>query len=103
MSASAVTDVFYIINRSINDADKAKEKIITLTTLLSICDSTAADIQIALALNIKDFEDSVIAAIAKREKADYIVTRNEVDFTGSLVPAISPAQVISQLNEHENR
>jgi predicted nucleic acid-binding protein len=38
MSARAVTDVYNIINKSIHDANKAKEKIITFTALVNICD-----------------------------------------------------------------
>jgi len=94
MSASAVTDVYYIINRSIHDAHKAKEKTIALTTLINICDTTAKDISIGLALPISDFEDAVIAAIAKREKADYIITRNEADFSDAPVPAVSPSRFL---------
>jgi predicted nucleic acid-binding protein len=39
MSAGSVTDVYYIINRSLHDAGKAKEKIIGLTTLVALCDT----------------------------------------------------------------
>jgi predicted nucleic acid-binding protein len=101
MSAGAVTDVYYIINRSIHDAGKTKEKIIGLTTLISLCDTLAGDINAALTLNVADFEDAVIAAIAKRKKADYIVTRNEADFRDSPVPAISPSLFLQQLMENE--
>jgi predicted nucleic acid-binding protein len=102
MSAGAVTDVYYIISRSLHDADKAREKIIALTVLIGFCDTTASDIHTALTLNITDFEDAVIASVAKREKADYIVTRNETDFTNSPVPAISPAQFLRLFTGDEN-
>jgi predicted nucleic acid-binding protein len=102
MTASAVTDVYYIISRSLHDADKAREKIIGLITLVSLCDTTAGDINAALTLPISDFEDAVIASAARREKADYIVTRNETDFEGSPVPAISPALFLQQFAEDED-
>ena len=89
-----MTDVYYVISRSIRNAVKAKEKIITLTTIINVCDTTITDTKKALALNMGDFEDAVIAAIAKRERADYIVTRNLKDFAGSPVPALSPSQVL---------
>jgi predicted nucleic acid-binding protein len=41
-------------------------------------------------LKISDFEDAIIAAIAMREKTDYIITRNTKDFSKSPVPAITP-------------
>jgi predicted nucleic acid-binding protein len=61
-----------------------------------------SDINAALTLPINDFEDAVIAAVAKREKADYIVTRNEEDFKGSPVPAISPAMFLEQCIENDD-
>jgi predicted nucleic acid-binding protein len=97
MSAGSVTDVYYVISRSIRDANKVKEKIIALTALVGICDTTAHDINNSLSMNISDFEDAVIASIAKREKADYIITRNEDDFINSPIPAISPSLFLSQL------
>ena len=96
MSAAAVTDVYYVISRSIGDVKKAREKIIALTTLIKICDTSAKDITVGLNLNISDFEDTVIASIAKREKADFIVSRNEADFAGSPIPAISTTRLLGQ-------
>jgi predicted nucleic acid-binding protein len=100
MPASAVTDVYYIIHQSTHDAEKSKEAIIGLTTLIDLCDTIASDIKAALTLPVNDFEDVVIGAIAKREKADYIVTRNEADFKDSPVPAISPAMFFEQCKEN---
>ena len=94
ISAGAVTDVYYIINKSIRDANKAREKIMGLTALISICDTTALDINAALSLDICDFEDSVVAAMAKRVRADYILTRNEDDFINSPVAILNPAQFL---------
>jgi len=39
---------------------------------------------------------AVVAAIAKREKADFIISMNESDFENSHVPAISPTQFINK-------
>ena len=94
MSAGAVTDTYYVISRSLRNVNKAREKIFALTTLVNVCDTTSNDITNALLLSISDFEDAVISAIARREKADYIITRNEADFTSSPVPAISPEKFL---------
>jgi predicted nucleic acid-binding protein len=96
MSAGSVTDVYYIISRSIHNAAAARQKIIGLSALVNFRDTLASDINSALTINMVDFEDAVIAAIAKREKADYIVTRNEADFKNAPVPAISPALLLRQ-------
>ena len=96
VSAGAVTDVYYIINQSLHNAQKAKEKIFALVSLVNICHTTSDDINTALTLHISDFEDAVIAAIARREKANFIITRNEKDFANAPVPAISPRQFLRE-------
>ena len=96
ISAGALTDVYYIINRSLHDANKAREKIFTLTNLVSICNTTSDDINTALTLLTPDFEDAVAAAIAKREKADFIITRNMEDFSNSPIPALSPEDFLQK-------
>ena len=93
-SAGAVTDVYYIISKKLHDPVLAREKIFLLSNFVKICNCTAEDIAKSLVLFMPDFEDSVIAAIAKREKAAFIITRNEDDFTNSPVPVISPAQFL---------
>ena len=96
ISASAVTDVYYIINQSLRDSVKAREKIFALTTLMAIYSTTPDDIRNALAIFVNDFEDAVMAATAKREKTDYIITRNSSDFANSPIPAISPSDFLSK-------
>jgi len=46
---------------------------------------------------MKDYEDALLASVAKRSKADFIVTRNEGDFKGSPVPAVSPQDFLGCL------
>jgi predicted nucleic acid-binding protein len=96
LSASAVADIYFIISRNISDTKKVQDKINAINILIKICDTTSEDVNTALSLNMTNFEDAMIAAIAKREGADYIVTRNEEAFTGSPVPAISPSQLLDQ-------
>ena len=96
MSAGAVTDVYYILNRYIQDKNVMREKIFLLSNFVKICKSISEDITNAIIMFIPDFEDAVIAAAARREKADFIITRNEADFVNSPVPAIKPSQFIKQ-------
>jgi len=96
MSAADITNIYYVIRKSLKDAIAAREKIFILSNYLKICKATAEDITAAIILFIPDFEDAVVAAIAKREKADFIISRNESDFKNSHIPAISPAQFINR-------
>ena len=58
------------------------------------------DIYNAAKLDLLDFEDAVTAAVAQREKADYIITRNKRDFLKSFVPAITPDEFLRLVREN---
>ena len=60
-----------------------------------------ADIMNALSSRILDFEDAVAGAIAKRIKAECIVTRNTKDFSNSPVPATDPKDFLAQVSDLE--
>lgn len=78
VSASAITDIFYIARKYIG-SEQAKECIRNLLDLIKISDTRGAD-----------FEDAVVSAIAERQKAKYILTRNTKDFEKSKILSITP-------------
>lgn len=86
VSASAITDIFYIARKYIG----RKECIRNLLDLIKISDTRGADIEKALSSDISDFEDAVVSAIAERQKAKYILTRNTKDFEKSKILSITP-------------
>jgi predicted nucleic acid-binding protein len=94
VSATAITDIYYLLRKSFKDDNKAKEIIERLLQLVTVVDVLALDIQVALSDSIPDFEDAVVHAVALRNKVDYIVTRNIQDFSGSSVPVISPVNYL---------
>lgn len=89
VSASAITDIFYIARKYIG-SEQAKECIRNLLDLIKISDTRGADIEKALSSDISDFEDAVVSAIAERQKATYILTRNTKDFEKSKILSITP-------------
>lgn len=89
LSASAITDIFYIARKYIG-SEQAKECIRNLLDLIKISDTRGADIEKALSSDISDFEDAVVSAIAERQKAKYILTRNTKDFEKSKILSITP-------------
>ena len=89
VSASAITDIFYIARKYIG-SEKAKECIRNLLDLIKISDTRGADIEKALSSDVSDFEDVVVSAIAERQKAKYILTRNTKDFEKSKILSITP-------------
>jgi predicted nucleic acid-binding protein len=96
ISAGTITDVYYLLRKYINDVNTTREKIFILSNYVKICKCTSEDITNALILFIPDYEDAVIAAIAKREKADFIITRDVKDFENSPVPAMNPTELINK-------
>lgn len=45
----------------------------------------------------KDMEDCVQYLVAKREKVDYLITRNEKDFSDSDIPVLSPSEFLDMI------
>jgi len=101
VTANGITDIYYILHRTNKDSEKSKEAIIRLLDLVSIADVTASDITNALSSKVTDFEDALAGVIAKRIKADCIITRNTKDFNNSPVPAIDPKDFLHQFAGNE--
>ena len=96
ISASAATDIFYMLRRAFQSSQKAKERIEQLSQIFAFADVQGADIQTALMRSMPDFEDAVVDAVAERSGASYILTRNIKDFAGSSVPAVTPAEFLKK-------
>ena len=96
ISAITVTDVTYILRKHIR-ADRVREALLTLLSIVDVADVLKSDIRGAFTCGMKDFEDAVQAICARRIGADYIVTRNLKDFDASPVRAISPSGVLEVL------
>ena len=100
ISASAATDIFCVLRKSLGSAQQAKEHIDQLAQVVSFADVQGMDIHTALMRAMPDFEDAVVDAVVdavgERSGASYILTRNIKDFTGSVVPAILPADFLNK-------
>lgn len=74
-----------------------REAVQTLLAIVDVEDIKKADITGAFDSEMSDYEDAVQAQCAKRNKVDYIVTRNVRDFSKSPVAAILPGDVLKLL------
>ena len=81
--------------KNYQSTEKSLGLIIDLLKLVTLVDTKAHDVNIALGFSMSDFEDAIIAATALREAADYIITRNTKDFAKSPIPAITPDDFLS--------
>lgn len=96
ITANSVTDIYYLTRKHLQDTEEAKIVLLKLFTLFKILDVTGADCEKALELNVSDYEDSLIATCARRNKADWIISRNTKDFSNSPVPAITPNDFLTK-------
>lgn len=100
LSASAVTDIFYILNRQIKDRYRVVESIKTILSLIEVADVTGDNIRDALNSGWKDFEDCVQHQVAAHNHANYIITRNVKDYEDSDPQPVTPEEFLKHL---ENR
>ncbi len=94
LSANAATDIFYVLRKALKSSEQAKEHIEQLSQLVTFADVQGLDIHAALTRSMPDFEDAVVDAVAERNDASYIVTRNIKDFVGSSVRAVTPTDFL---------
>lgn len=95
VSATAATDIYYLLRRALRDARAARESLEKLLQLVGFADALAEDVHAAIASNMADFEDALVAAIAERCRFDCIVTRNVGDFRDSPVKALTPQEFLA--------
>lgn len=95
VSASAATDIYYLLRRSLKDDGKAKDSMEKLLQLVGIADALGEDVHAAVASNMTDFEDALVASIAERCQMEYIITRNTKDYLESPVKALTPEDFLN--------
>ena len=96
VSSLSILNIVYIMRKELT-RDKISDIIRQLSTIFTIVDVKADDIQKAADLPFNDYEDAVQSAGAFRVKAKYIVTRNVKDFTNSKIPAMKPSELLERL------
>lgn len=97
VSASAITDIYYIINRNLKDKEQTRKLLQNLLTIVSVAAVTESEIRTALGGEWPGFEDSVQHAVALHAGMDRIVTRNEKDYGKARIPVLSPAMLLRQI------
>ena len=94
--AHGLTTLYYLVRKHASkpDAEDAMDQVLCH---FQIGNLEAAAWREARRLPLADFEDAVVATVAKATASVFIITRNVEDFAGSPVPAITPADFLSQL------
>lgn len=75
VSASSVTDIYYLVRKYTHSTGLAYKSVGNLLEIVKVCSVTNDDVLTALQRKAKDFEDCLVATCAKSTRCDYIVTR----------------------------
>ena len=99
ISASAITDIYYLTRKALQSKESAISLLKKLTETVSIASVDGNHIYEALNLNWNDFEDSIQYIVGKSANAEYIVTRDLQDFHCSDVKIVSPENFLKIVGE----
>ncbi len=94
VSASCVTDIYYLVRKYTHSRQLAYKAIGKVLEIVKVCSVTNNDVLLALQSMAGDFEDCLVATCAKAICCDYIVTRNKKDFEDFGIPILSPAELL---------
>jgi len=97
LSASNITDIYYIISRTLKSKKTAMSLLKNLLTTVDIAAVTGNEIHQAVNLDWGDFEDAVQYAAGEAIAVDYIVTRNKSDFASAVLPVVTPDELLALL------
>lgn len=96
ITASSVTDLFYIIRKETHDIGHTYEVMENVFKLVFVLSVTEKEIQNAFFQKWKDFEDCVQYMTAKNNGADYIITVNVKDYADAELPVRTPSAWIME-------
>ena len=99
LTAKSITDIYYILKRSIHNEEEVRKLIRILFTLFEVRDTFSADCELALGSPVVDYEDAIMVQTAIRIDADCIITRNLKDYKASTIPVLSPEQFLGEFVE----
>lgn len=99
ISAKSVTDIYYLMRRFFHGDKETRAVLKKLFSLFTVVDTFGVDCISAVDSEMGDYEDAVMSETAARSDVDYIVTRNEKDYSKSKVAVISPADFLKRIGK----
>jgi predicted nucleic acid-binding protein len=94
VASHVIITVHYIVEREV-DRETAALAVADLLEALEVVALESIDYHRALAMQLTDFEDAVLAAACLRIGGDCLVARNERDFVAVAVTTRTPAEVVA--------
>lgn len=98
VSASAVTDIYYIAYRQLKDKILVRKLMKELLKIVSVATVSEQEIENALYLKWNDFEDSVQYSVAFLQEMNGIVTRNPKDYDDVKIKVWKPEELLSNFS-----
>ena len=89
ITATTLTDIFYITRRYTQSIEKARQAVSETLTVMVICPVDRTVLEFAFNSNLVDFEDAVQSFSAVAQGLDGIVTRDIQGFAQSPIPVLS--------------
>lgn len=96
VAGHSITTLFYLLTKEVGST-QTQQIIRELLTVFVVAVVDSNVIAYALSLGWKDFEDAVQMGSAEAFGADFLVTRNVVDFEGGEVRVLRPGELIPLL------
>jgi predicted nucleic acid-binding protein len=96
LTATALTDVFYVARR-LTDRARAWRAVGTCLDQFFVLPVGVRELRAAASGSGDDFEDNLQIACAILAGLDAIVTRDPKGFAGSPVPVVTPAELLAQI------
>ena len=96
VSASAITDIYYIARRQTQSKAYTRELLKKLLKVVSVATVTEETIRNALDMAWSDFEDSVQYSAALFSEMDGIVTRNPKDYREADISVWTPEEILQK-------
>ena len=98
ISASSITDIYYLVRKYTHSTELAYKAIGKVLEIVKICSVTNNDVLTAFQRKAKDFEDCLLVICAMSIHCNYIITRNKKDFEEFDIPLLTPTELLQQLS-----
>lgn len=97
VTATTLTDIFYIARKQTQSIELARQAVSTTLTVMIVCSVNRTILESAFASDLADFEDAVQISCAVSQNLDAIVTRDIQGFSNSPIPTLAVHQLLKHL------
>lgn len=98
VSASSVTDIYYLVRKYTHSTELAYKAVGKLLEIVKVCSVTNNDVLTAFQRKARDFEDCLVATCARSTRCNYIVTRNKKDFEEFGISLLTPSELLQKIS-----